>query len=101
MVEADPELAESFRRRRLRVLVQPDERAVAEHVHGVVHVGISVFVDHRVGVEELFVPGNADRQIAHGERDVRERRKGGHGVVPFGWRDCISNQDCDAVRVSE
>ena len=64
------------------VLVQADERAVAEHVHGVVEVGVGVLVDHRLGVEELLVPRNADRQVTNGERDVGEGRERGH-VLSF------------------
>src|SRR5437870_5143340 len=37
VVETDVELAELGGRRRRTVLVQPDQRAVAEQVHGVVH----------------------------------------------------------------
>ena len=56
VVETDAELAELLGRRRRLVLVQPDERAVAEQVDGVVHVGVGVLVDHGVGVEQLLVP---------------------------------------------
>src|SRR4051812_8822342 len=45
---------------------------------------IGVFVEHRFGVEECFVPRNTDRQIAHGERDVRQRRELGHDDLPSG-----------------
>ena len=62
VVEADPELAELLGRRRRLVLVQPDERAVAEQVDGVVQVGVGVLVDHGFGVEERLVPGDADRR---------------------------------------
>jgi hypothetical protein len=39
------------RRRQALVLVQAEQRAVAEHVHGVVQVRVGVLVDHPLGVE--------------------------------------------------
>ena len=70
----------SSRRGRL-VLVQPEEHAVADQVHGVVEVGVGVLVEHRLGVEERLVPGNADGQVADGERDMGDRGKRGHGLL--------------------
>jgi hypothetical protein len=63
MVEADAELAEPLIGRGLGVLVQPQQGG-AEQVHGVVEVGIGVLVQHRLGIEQRLIPGDADRQIA-------------------------------------
>ena len=72
VVEPDSELAEPLGGRGLLVLVQPEERAVADQVHGVVEVRVGVLVDHGLGVEERLVPRDADREIADGEGDVVE-----------------------------
>ena len=66
VVEADPELAEPFRGRGLRVLVQPDECAVAEQVNGVMEVGIGVLVEDGVGPEDA--PGTTERSPTDHER---------------------------------
>ena len=81
MVEPDPVLAEPLGRRRGAVLVQADEGAAAEQEHRVVHVGIGVLVDHRLGVEERLVPRDADREVAHRECDVVEGGKCLHGAA--------------------
>jgi hypothetical protein len=60
------------------VLVQAEQRAVAEQVDGVVHVRVGVLVDHGSGVEEGFVPRDADVQVAHRQRYVGQRGKVGH-----------------------
>jgi hypothetical protein len=44
------------------VLVQPDDRAVAEHVSGVVKVGVGVFIENRLGIEQRLVPEALTRQ---------------------------------------
>src|SRR5207342_2258025 len=64
VVEAGPELAELLVRHRRPVLVHTEERAVSDHVHGVMEVGVGVFVEYRLGTEKRFVPGNADRKIS-------------------------------------
>ena len=46
-------------------------------------VGVGVLVDDRIGVEEVFVEGDADRQIADGKRHVGQGRKRCHGLLPF------------------
>ena len=74
MVEADAELTERSAGGGAFVCwCRPDERAVAEQVHGVVQLRVGVLVDHRLGVEERLVPGDADREVADGEGHVGER----------------------------
>ena len=71
-------------RRRVLVLVQAEQRAVAEQVDGVVEVGVGVLVEHRLGVEQRPVPRDAHREVAHGQGDVGQRGKCGHGGTPSG-----------------
>ena len=58
---------------------------VAEHVDGVVKVGVGVLVEDRIGVEQLLVPRDADVQVADGQRNVGERRKLGHEILLSCW----------------
>ena len=51
VVETDAVLAEALGGAGVLVLVQAEQRAVAEQVHGVVHVGVGVLVEHGLGVE--------------------------------------------------
>ena len=70
------------------MLVQTEERAVTEQVHRVVHVGFGVLVEHRLGVEQRLVPGDADGQIAHRQCDVGERGEGRHDAFPSVVGEC-------------
>src|SRR5215216_69843 len=89
VVQADPELAEAPLGRRRPVLVQAEQGVVAEQVHGVVEVGVGVLVQHRLGLQQRLVPGDADRQVADAEGDVGEGRKVGHGP-PWSGRDAAA-----------
>ncbi len=100
VVEADPELAEPLVGRGRRMLVQTDQHAIADQVHGVVEVGIGVLVQHWLGAEERFVPGNADGQVADGERNVGDGRKGGHVVAPARRDPDQGGDPVTAVRMS-
>jgi hypothetical protein len=60
------------------VLVQAQQRVVADQVHGVMEVGVGVLVQHRLGVQQRLVPGDADGQVADGERDMGEGRELAH-----------------------
>src|SRR5215211_1462297 len=86
VVEADPVLAEVAFGGGRAVLVEAEQLAVAEQVHGVVEVGVGVLVQHRLGVEQRLVPGDADRQVPDGDGDVADGRElvRGHGA-PCGW----------------
>src|SRR5205823_719522 len=64
VVGTHPELAERLVGRRLRVLVQPDERVALHQVHGVMEPALRVLVDHRFCIEERFVPGRTHGEIA-------------------------------------
>ena len=57
VVEADAELAEARHRGRLLMLVQAEQRAVAQQVDRVVEGGVGVLVEHRLGVEQRLVQG--------------------------------------------
>ena len=52
VVEPDAEFTERFGWCRRGVLVQSEERAIAQQVHGVMEVGVGVFVEHGIGVEQ-------------------------------------------------
>src|SRR5205807_6961073 len=54
VVEANSELAETLVGRRRPVLVHTEERAVSDHVHGVMEIGVGVFVEYRLGTEQSF-----------------------------------------------
>src|SRR4051812_2932354 len=75
VVESHGELAERRGRRRAGVLMEPEHRPVAEQVHRVVERRFGVLVEHRLGVEQGLVPGNADRQVAHGQSYVLDGRE--------------------------
>src|SRR5262249_17004432 len=64
------------------VLVQADQSAARQEVHGVVKVRIGVLVDHRLRFEERPVPRNADRQVSDRKGDVCKRWKW-HQLCPF------------------
>ena len=79
MVEADAVLAELLVGRRGAVLVQSEQGATGQEVHGVVHVWVGVLVEDRLGAEERLVPGHAHRQVLHGERHMGETGERRHG----------------------
>src|SRR5215211_7753574 len=87
VVQADAVLAEVALGGRGGVLVQAEQGAVAEQVDGVVEVRVGVLVQHRPGVQQGLVPGDADGQVADGERDVADGWEVGHGHGPpcCGW----------------
>jgi hypothetical protein len=60
VIEADPKLAEPLVGGRVDVLMQADERAIADQVHRVVEIAAGVLVDHGLGTEERSIPGDAD-----------------------------------------
>ena len=57
------------------MLVYSEQGAAVQDPHQVAESGGGVFVDHGVGAEQLAVPGAADGDVAHGQRDVVECRK--------------------------
>jgi hypothetical protein len=63
-------------------------------------VGIGVLVDHRLGIEERFVPGNADGQIADRERNVGDGGEGGHGLLLLGGIRTSGSDPVTGVRMS-
>jgi len=80
VVEPDPELAEVAAGRRRRVLMKAEQLPLADHVHGVVEVGLRVLVQHGRRVQQPLVPRNTDGQVAHRERDMVQPGERCHGV---------------------
>ncbi len=76
VVEADAVFAELFVGGRAVVLVDAEQRAAVEQPHLMPEAGVGVLVERRVGAEQVAVPGAADLEVAHRDRDVVERWKG-------------------------
>ncbi|BBX43082.1 hypothetical protein MSIM_45330 [Mycobacterium simiae] len=84
MIEADAVFAEFLVGRRLVVLMDAEDRAAVEEPHLVSKAGIGVFVEGRIVAEEIAIPGAADLEIAHRDRNMIESRKrhAAHGSAP-------------------
>jgi len=76
MVQAGPELGELPILHFPVVLMDAEQRAVVERPDQMSETCVGVLVEHRIGADQFSVPGSADAEIAHGERDVVERREG-------------------------
>ena len=63
------------------VLVNSEQRAIVERPDQMSETCVGVFVEHRIGTDQSPVPGSADAEIAHGERDMVERREGHCGLL--------------------
>ena len=61
------------------MLMDAEERAAIQQPHLMAEAGVGVFVEYRVAAEKAAVPGSADVDVAHRDRDVVEGREG-HGL---------------------
>ena len=73
MIQARAALVERLCALQIGELVNTDERPSHEP-HDVME-GTGVFVDDRIGAEQLLVPGPAAAEVADGQRHVCDRRK--------------------------
>ena len=78
VVEADAMFAEILIGGRAVVLMDAEQRAAIEQPHLMPVAGIVVLVGEGVGAEKTAVPGAADVEVAHRDRDVVEGGKS-HG----------------------
>src|SRR6516164_7591286 len=76
MVQAGATLVERLRALQVWELMDSDQRASCEPHHVMERTG--VFIDDRIGAEQTLIPRTAAGEVAHCERDVRDRRELGH-----------------------
>src|SRR5690348_1422840 len=75
VIEARPEFGELPTLEIPVVLMNTEQRAVVERPHQVSEAGVGVLVEHGIGTDKRLVPRSADAEIAHGKRDMVERRE--------------------------
>ena len=60
------------------MLVDAEQSAAVEQPHDVPESGVGVLVEDRVGADQRSIPGAADFDVTHCDRDMVERREGRH-----------------------
>ena len=62
------------------MLMDAEDRAAIQQPHKMPEAGLGVLVEHRVSAEKAAIPGSADFEVAHRDRDVVDRWES-HGLT--------------------
>src|ERR1035441_1531572 len=77
MVEPRLPFVEGFRPVRIRKLVDPDQGLAAKEPNDMMKRA-RIFIDNRLGLEELLVPGSAPTKVGDGQRHMGDTGELGH-----------------------